>query len=1185
MNPGQEAAAGSGRISAFSWFLWMVALTAPGWAQESHGPEAALPLMQKAPAIDGRIDETQWRHAVRNVGLESRITQALATRQGVFWIGCDGRQLFLAMKTEVAPDGRILTRAVRDSPSPVTGEGRGGRARDLVAAFHDDSIEWVLDPKRGRTAGDRSFHHLIFNARGALYDWAVDPDNRASPKDLNWRLPAWRMAQTVTDGWWNVEAAIPLESLGATAADLARPWGLDVARNWRRPGEQSQWRHGGTDYDDRASMPVVTWDAEAPVTRVLGLEKEGKPRIEVAVFNPHGKPLVARVSLSDAWHRDPPRELTKTVTVAPGGEEVVALEGRDGGPDGLHQTVIHVAGSDGRRTYYRRVFRWSPHRRSGRWSTSDEQKRQVDLQFKHYPYHGKINLRVSVEALDLRDRVTGGKAFICRAAAAPSKRRSLGTKLQPVPAGQESPPLWEQALTFRNYVAEAIADVPQFDSGEYVFGVRLTGGEGVPAEPILQPFVRQVFPWEHNRLGIREEVMPPFTPLETDGHLVRAVLREHRHGASGLWDGLVSEGQEVLAGPMRWEVEGDTPEGTPRAWPVQAEGWRVTSRRPTAVRGESKWTAGPVRASVQTDYDYDGMMRTRLQLEPTANASIRRLSLVIPLRDRLVRYMHSVGDGLRHNFAGFTPSGQGRVWDSSKANKLEIVGTFYPYLWLGDGERGLCWFADTDRDWVLDDKTPALDLTRDGETLLLRVHFITRPGPLRRSHQIVFGLQATPTKPMPEGWRRWTGGPQVPLGRSVRWVGATFYWGGLSYDVYPYHYQFDIFEKFKAARRTGEIDQKFIDTWMRRWESVAPKGGQQEEFLRRHIQAGFYAAKSAPWSQGARLFGYTNPRGVGFHVPEFATFQDEWLRTRWFNRNWSPTGANDYDVSPSPSFQDYALWYYRKMLACYEGVYWDNTFLSAHFDPVVGESWTDAQGRIHPTLGLWHMRDLIKRTAIMLWQETKDWPASRRPAITLSHMTNTMLVPVNSFLNCTMDWEWKYGYDDFQDRFSADSTVAETIGRQVGAWPTILAGGHPDPKDPRNDFMWRTRLGVALVHEFRVFDWQPARDVEIYRKLFEFGYGTPSCRVFNYWQDGHPVRVDGIRACTIAMACGKSAIVVVTDYGEGGPCRVSLDLKQLGVGPDARAVDLETAQPVERVAPGTFGYSIKKHDFRILRVE
>jgi hypothetical protein len=273
------------------------------------------------------------------------------------------------------------------------------------------------------------------------------------------------------------------------------------------------------------------------------------------------------------------------------------------------------------------------------------------------------------------------------------------------------------------------------------------------------------------------------------------------------------------------------------------------------------------------------------------------------------------------------------------------------------------------------------------------------------------------------------------------------------------------------------------------------------------------------------------------------------------------------------------------MLTCFDGVYWDNVFLSANFDPVVGRAWTDEQGRVHPTMGLLHLRDLVKRTAVMLWHETKDFPARRKPPVTLAHMTNTMLVPVYSFLNCTMDWEWKYGYEDFQDRFSPDLTVAETIGRQVGAWPTILAGGHPDPKDPRVDFMWRTRLGVALVHEIQVFDYRPDRDRTIYGKLFEFGYGTDSCRVFNYWQGGHPVEVDGVEACTLAAANQGAAIVVVTDYGEGGRCRVTLDLDKLGLKPEAAATDLESDEAIERLGPGEFAFDLEKHDFRILRVQ
>jgi hypothetical protein len=611
----------------------------------------------------------------------------------------------------------------------------------------------------------------------------------------------------------------------------------------------------------------------------------------------------------------------------------------------------------------------------------------------------------------------------------------------------------------------------------------------------------------------------------------------------------------------------------------------VTHGEPDRVDGQARWSAGPLNARVRTEYDYDGMMLVTLTIDPTQDASVHRLSLVLPLREPLARYMHAVGDGLRHNYAGFTPSGQGRIWDSTKANKLEISGTFFPYLWLGDGERGICWFADTDRDWLLDEVSPTIQLTREGGVLAVRVHFVTRPGPLHRPHTITFGLQATPTKPMPEGWRRWTGLKQIEGARPVRWIGATFYWGGLSYDVYPYQYRFDYFEKMKEARRTGQADRDFIARWMEMWErDLAPKGSDRYQFLEAHVNAGFHAARSSTWEDGFRLFVYTNPRGAGFHVPEFATFQDEWLRYGWFNRNWGKDESVGYDVSPSRSFQDYALWYYRKMLTCFDGVYWDNLFLSAHFDPVAGDAWVDEQGRVHPAMGLMHLRDLVKRTAVMLWQESRDWPEPRKPPITLAHMTNTMIVPVMSFLNCTMDWEWKYGYDDFQDRFSADLTVAETIGRQVGAWPTILAGGHPDLKDPRVDFMYRTRLGVALAHEIQVFDYRPARDLEIYRKLFQFGYGSEGCRVFNYWQPDHPVRVRGIEACTLAAAKDGKAIVVVTDYGGGGPCQVTLDLDRLGLPAGVGATDLETGDTIVSTGPGQFRLDLKKHDFRILRM-
>ena len=137
-----------------------------------------------------------------------------------------------------------------------------------------------------------------------------------------------------------------------------------------------------------------------------------------------------------------------------------------------------------------------------------------------------------------------------------------------------------------------------------------------------------------------------------------------------------------------------------------------------------------------------------------------------------MRYMHACGDGLRFNYAGKTPAGQGRILGLQQGQQANIVGTFYPYIWLGGGERGLAWFADSDQGWSLDETRPTLELERAGGVLTLRVNFITQPTALDRQRaQLVFGLQATPAKPMPEppvNWRRWLRTRTTPTSRSSR---------------------------------------------------------------------------------------------------------------------------------------------------------------------------------------------------------------------------------------------------------------------------------------------------------------------------------------------------------------------------------------------------------------------------------
>lgn len=775
----------------------------------------------------------------------------------------------------------------------------------------------------------------------------------------------------------------------------------------------------------------------------------------------------------------------------------------------------------------------------------------VSLQFKVYPSLNKIRARADITALPSRERATGGVLRLLR-------------------AGAEKP-VAERRLTFKNNAAEQLFDAPLSAEGDYTLALTLEGGEGVPKEAVTERFERRVFPWENNRLGISDKVIPPFTPLKVDGRKVSCVLRDHHAGASGLWDQVTSQGRPLLAAPMRWEAASGG-----KSVPVAGCGWKLERACETEVVGEASWTAGTLRATVRTESDYDGMTKFTLTLPSTRDATFEKLTLVVPIHESEVPCLHACADQLRYNFAGKVPAGQGVVWDSGKAGRTDIVGTFFPYVWVGGGERGLCWFADNDRDWSLDDKLPTAELARAGGTLELRIHFITRPTRLDRERQIVFGLQATPVKPMPTGWRKWQCSRSLPGARPFSIVGSTPYYGGLSYDFYPAAHDLTIYRKMSEARDSGKADMNYVETWLKQHLADEKLGSERHEFFHRHIGAGLHASRTALRAEGWRLMPYTNPRGIGFHMAEWPTFQDEWHKFPYFNR--VKKGQLDYDITPTKSFQDAALWYYREMMQVFDGIYWDNTFLAANWDTVVGGAWVDEAGRTHPGLGLWAMRELIKRTAILFHQEKRD-------GIFISHMTNASLVPVNAFANVNLDWEWKYGADDFQDRFTPELTVAETIGRQMGNFPLILGGGHLDRKDPRYAWVMRTRLGVMLVHELRAWDHGPEMDGAFYRKLYEFGYGAPDCRVFNYWDAGHPVKVDGTKACTIALVRGQRALIVVTDYGSGGDVKLTLARAALKLPASTTAKDFETGEPVKSNAAGEFLFSLKKHDFKALLID
>ena len=116
-------------------------------------------------------------------------------------------------------------------------------------------------------------------------------------------------------------------------------------------------------------------------------------------------------------------------------------------------------------------------------------------------------------------------------------------------------------------------------------------------------------------------------------------------------------------------------------------------------------------------------------------------------------------------------------------------------------------------------------------------------------------------------------------------------------------------------------------------------------------------------------------------------------------RTWGHGEGVAYDLNPGESFRDYAMWYYRRMLDTFvDHIYWDDIFLQSCFDVVGSEAYDLPDGSLQPAAGLWDMRELIRRTAVMKHE------LGRRACADQPHITNTAIAPILSFAGSHLTW-------------------------------------------------------------------------------------------------------------------------------------------------------------------------------------
>ena len=200
---------------------------------------------------------------------------------------------------------------------------------------------------------------------------------------------------------------------------------------------------------------------------------------------------------------------------------------------------------------------------------------------------------------------------------------------------------------------------------------------------------------------------------------------------------------------------------------------------------------GDIKVSSIVTTEFDGMYKVQMTLSPQHAVAVKSLKVVVPIKPEFATYFHACGEGIRYGFSyGYLPDGKtGRLWDSKQVDgQPMLVGSFIPYVWIGNDRGGLCWFADSDQGWMPNDAVPAIEIRRDTpDSVNLVLNLISSNATIDQPRTITFAFQATPVKPIRPGWRMdtWSTGDSFKDWCLVKPRGGDLIWNALPFTLDP----------------------------------------------------------------------------------------------------------------------------------------------------------------------------------------------------------------------------------------------------------------------------------------------------------------------------------------------------------------------------------------------------------------
>jgi hypothetical protein len=196
-------------------------------------------------------------------------------------------------------------------------------------------------------------------------------------------------------------------------------------------------------------------------------------------------------------------------------------------------------------------------------------------------------------------------------------------------------------------------------------------------------------PWRHSRLrwlnsaiAVDDEPVAPFVALSIWEKAISCLGRDVELEPTGLpgsirsrftpeVTGLVTQGREILAGPIRFLVQ--RPDGMTSVF--AGESFELVKRSKGATAWKYTSRAGDLRLDCRGEMEFDGHITFSVQAAADRETPVSDLRLEIPLRRDAARYMMGMGRP-----GGLRPAEYQWRWDRRKNQDS---------VWLGDVNAGL----------------------------------------------------------------------------------------------------------------------------------------------------------------------------------------------------------------------------------------------------------------------------------------------------------------------------------------------------------------------------------------------------------------------------------------------------------------------------------------------------------------